>query len=219
MKRNPYCNGFTKTRRLKETTINMEDDIDDGIRDDGNDDENDDGNDDENDDDTQEDVDDVVDEEKHDDPQEDVDDDVDDENDNPLHDYIVNRNYEKKTFDALLQKQNSSTRGNSLRQLGQHGVGYICLRHSVNATIESLQDLQLLLRKADNKVFRDKYTDSSDPNRLQFTTTYGNTLTEIKQINEQTDKIGEVLSETRLEIIDTTMNSLHDFVKDQKFFK
>ena len=59
------------------------------------------------------------------------------EDENPLIDYIENGNYEEKTFEELLQKQNTSVHGDSLSQLGQrHGFGII-LRVKIEDCIQS----------------------------------------------------------------------------------
>jgi len=105
-------------------------------------------------------------------------------------DLIENGHFTNCTFQQLWDKQRNSRWGESFQQLGLDGSGYICLRHSVDMTTEVREDFVTLLQGSNNKVFKTPNDQSRDPSRLQVTTTAGNTLDELKKINNAlTDEV------------------------------
>ena len=59
----------------------------------------------------------------------------------PLHyQFKSDGNFEEVSFADLLQKQNNSKRKDSLSQLGQMGVGFICLHHTIELTEQVTKD-------------------------------------------------------------------------------
>jgi hypothetical protein len=109
-------------------------------------------------------------------------------------DLIDSGQFTNCTFQQLWDKQHFSNRNNKIQQLGLDGCGYICLRHSVEMTTEVREDFVTLLQGSNNKVFRTHNDLSRDPSRLQVTTTAGNTLEELRKINNAlTDEVNLTL--------------------------
>ena len=100
--------------------------------------------------------------------------------------------YTEESFETFYLRQRNSTRKDRLSQLGNNGFGFICLRHSINIPGDLKNDIELLLRKSDIKVFRNEELGDQDPDRLQLLTTFGNTYNDLEKVNAITKSHAQV---------------------------